>query len=171
MTELYDRMAVVPDDFQCFYKPALEKVLGPISDPGYYVIKRSAIQLPEYGVMLTKEQVNFLVKEYLDRVLRTTITKSSSGYASVTGLKIKYVENPLVDKIHSEDGWITLQDTSKVSFDPEIFYEAVDPMQAKKDIEEIEAKMAAQKKASKEKKAAEKEEKAAKKAAKTSKGA
>jgi hypothetical protein len=168
LSNLYDRMAVICDDFKAYYKPELEKALGStIQEPGYYIIKGSAVRLAEYGFMLTKEQVVFLVKELFSRILRTTITKTSNGHATVGSLQIKYVEDPLMDKISSSDGWAHIQDASTVSFEPEIYYEKVDPIQAKKDLEEIEAKQAALKKESKEKKAAEKE---AKKAARAAKG-
>ena len=163
LSELYDRMAVNSDDFTTLYKPELEKALGPIHDPGYYVIKNSAVQTPEYGFILSGSQIVFLVKELFKRLLRLSINKSSGGYAEVAEVQIKYVEDPLKHRMNIDADWIPLSDEEQIQFDPDIFYERMDDETARSYTKLIEKNLADSKKRSKERKIEQKAERNARK--------
>ena len=114
MSELYDRLAVIPDDYNSRYRPILEKHLNSkLADPGYFVIGSSAICTPEYGFVFSPEQQQILVREFFKRLLRTQVTKSAGGYAQITEVKIKYVSDPLIDRIDSSENWKTLKNENE----------------------------------------------------------
>jgi hypothetical protein len=131
MSELYDRLAVLPDDFDVYYRPILEKHLNSkLEKPGYFVIRSSAICTPEFGFAFTSDQQQALVREFFKRLLRTQVTKSAGGYAHVTEVKIKYVRDPLVDRVDSSEGWKALSKEADVEFLPFSFYEQYDHAKA-----------------------------------------
>lgn len=173
MSDLYDRMAVHPDDFLLF-KAAFENLLGPLVDPGYYVDRLASCKYPEYGLLLNEEQVKTMARELFGRILRTGITKAG-GLASVTRVKIKYVQDALKDRMFDEngditqDGWITIKDESDVEFTPAFFYEKVSDDEAKGILDEVAISEGKLKKSREEKKEEKKAAKEAKKAAKAKK--
>lgn len=167
MSELYDRMALNSDDYADFYKPFLEKAMGStLGEPAYYIINGSAIETPEFGVLLNGEQIQFLAREFFKRLLRTSISKASNGHAHVTEVTVKYVQDPLADTFDSTEGWKRLSSEGDVSFKPHFFYKKIDTSEAENILKAVEEEQASRKTISAEKKKAEKEEKAAKKAKK-----
>ena len=120
--DLFDRQAFNPDDFS-IYRPYLEKGLNSkVSDPDYYTIKTSVVKLPEYGLLLTDEQQLFLAQLFFYKLLTLSIMKSG-GYAEVTSLEIKYCNDPLTDRLTSNDGWVTITHPDQIIFTPAQFYE------------------------------------------------
>lgn len=162
MSELYDRLALNPDHFEDLYRPSLEKHIGKVSERGYYSIKNSSIPLSEYGLLLTNEQIVFLVKEFFKRLLQLNITKATA-FARIKEVSIKYVKDPLKDTFDSEEGWETLKTLDQVNFESEVFYQLEDENAARKEEEDLKRLLAEQKKENKDKKKAEKAEREKKK--------
>ncbi|MEN6624247.1 MAG: hypothetical protein ABFD50_22210, partial [Smithella sp.] len=140
LSEVFDRMAVNPDEFEDLYRPHLEKSIGEkVADPGYYLMKNAVNPLPEEGVLLTQAQTIFLVKEFFKRLLSLNITRSASAYASLSGLQVKYVRNPITDKMDSEDGWIIIKEIDDIKIDHiTTAYESISDLAAKEMLNDIE---------------------------------
>lgn len=143
LSEVFDRMAVNPDEFENLYRPYLEKsVGGKVANPGFYLMKNAVNPLPEEGVLLTQPQTILLVKEFFKRLLALNITRSASAYASLSGLQVKYVRNPITDKMDSNDGWIHVKDISDIEIDRiATAYESISDSAAKDMLEDIEGGM------------------------------
>jgi hypothetical protein len=168
MSELYDRLAVIPDDFNTYYRPVLEKHLNSrLLEPGYFIIRGSAICTPEYGFTFSADQQQALVREFFKRLLRTQVTKSAGGYAHITEVKIKYVYDPLVDRVDSAEGWKTLGKESEIEFKPFSFYEQYEQAKALEIIKVQDESIQKAKAEGKEKKLEEKKAKAEAKEART----
>ena len=152
MDDKFDRRAL-KDDSAKRYIECLAKTLGSkVSDPGYYVIKNSAYQVPEYGILLTDEQIKFLLTTLFEKMGCVSIGKSQTGYAIEDDLKFKVVQNPLTDKM-DDTNWISKIDMKDISFDNP--YEKVDAKAAVAQAQEVQDKVAQKK----EEKAAKKKEK------------
>ncbi len=144
LSEHYDRLSSDIDSFNNLFRPKLEKTIGSVSDPKYYIIKNSAILTPELGVVLNNDQILFLTREFFKRLLRFRVTKAG-GYVEMTGVRIKYVVNPLKDRMNSDDGWIDLKgidDIMDINFQCEQFYEERDDEEAKGIIAIMDAEVA-----------------------------
>ncbi len=143
LSEAFDRMAVNPDEFENLYRPHLEKsVGGKVADPGFYIMKNAVNPLPEEGLLLTQPQTILLVKEFFKRLLSLNITRNASAYASLSKLQVKYVRNPITDKMDSEDGWIHIKDISDIEIDSiATAYESISDSAAKEMLNDIEEGM------------------------------
>lgn len=140
LSEVFDRMAVNPDEFEDLYRPHLEKsVEGKVTDPGFYLMKYAVNPLPEEGVLLTQSQTIFLVKEFFKRLLSLNITRSASAYVNLAELQVKYVRNPITDKMDNEDGWIYVKDIDDIKIDNiTTAYESISDSAAKEMLDDIE---------------------------------
>jgi hypothetical protein len=122
--QIFDRYSFNPDKFD-IYKKCLSKCLPNFnSELGYYKFKTSFVDIPEYGILLSSENVLYLVKETLKRILKLNI-RNKNAYAKLNSLKIKLVQNVFVDTMESEDNWLeikTLEDIDNLNFEPELFY-------------------------------------------------
>lgn len=124
LDDKFDRRALQSDCAKK-YIACLAKTLGsPVSEPAYYQIKGSAYQIPEFGILLTDEQVKFLLKTLFEKMESISIGKSQVGYAMEDSLKFKVVQNPLKDKMWDKDNWNTTLDLDTLTFDNP--YEKVD---------------------------------------------
>jgi len=125
--QLFDRMALNPDIFPDYKKFLSTKLPNFNSELSYYQIKGSAIELPEYGFMLSNENVIFLVKDLFTKMLNLKIRKASA-FAEVSSIKYKIVNDPFEDKFSDEDGWLELNKNviETLNFDNEDFYEKYD---------------------------------------------
>jgi len=145
---IMDRHQINPDYFP-IYKELLKKKLPNFqSELGYYQLKESCIEVPEYGVLLSNENVNYLVKEGLKKLLIIDIKRKGS-YARVKSLKIKFVVDPINDTHSNDNGWITiktLEDVESLNFDTHMFYDSVDLKVAKQLRENLENQFEAAKK-------------------------
>jgi hypothetical protein len=141
--QAFDRYAFNPDKFE-MVKLILKRRLPSFdSEMGYYQIKNSSIEIPEYGFLFSNENVVFLIKEGLKRLFVLNVGRRDS-YTKTSKLRIKLVENPLVHTHTSQDDWIeinSISDIDNLQFDVENFYEFVDQDEAKKLREEIERKI------------------------------
>lgn len=168
MSELYDRLALQPDYFEPAYRPILEKHLNTkLSKPGYFIVNGSAICTPEYGFIFTAEQQVMLAREFFKRLLRTQVTKSAGGFAQVTEVQVKYVADPLNDRVDSKEGWKTVTKETDIDFTPFSFYEQYEDKKALELNKELEDAVQKSKSEGKEKKMEDKKNKAAAKEART----
>jgi len=165
LSDTFDRMAVNPDDF-ALYRPHLESSVGSkVDDPSYYLINSAVNAIPEEGVLLSQSQTALLVKEFFKRLLALNITRNASGYASLSGLQIKFIHDPITDKMDDEAGWITIKKVDDIKLKPEeitVAFSKVSNNEAESLMEGMAAEMAKAKevkKESKEKKAKAKKEK------------
>lgn len=146
LSDLYDRMSINPDHFPLYFRPELEKTFkSPVSDPAYYVMSNSCIFTPERGIVLSNDQILFLTREFFKRLLGLFITKSSGGYAETSKVEIKFMSDPIEDKMNSDEGWIelkTLDDINNISFEADKFYDLVPEEEAEGVISVMKAKMA-----------------------------
>lgn len=159
--EVFGRYTFNPDKFNIFKDFLSKKMPNFKSELGYYQLISSSVNIGEYGVLLSNENILFLVKEALKRLLGINIMRKGS-YAKVNSLKIKLVENPIEDTLNDEYGWIKLsteKEINELDFNSEIFYELVDENEEKlkrriidKKLDEIKANKKAKVKAEKGKK-------------------
>jgi len=124
----FDRRSFNEDDFPML-KDFLSKNIKTFnSELGYFTMKNSAVDIPEYGFMYNNEDVNFLVKEYLHRLVEAEI-KRKNAYTKVSKVEIKFVYDVFEDTHSNESGWIQLKsrdDIDNLSFEMEEFYEEND---------------------------------------------
>jgi len=162
---VFDRYQINPDYFQ-LYKQFLQKKLPNFnSELGYYQLKDSSIEIPEYGVLLSNENIVYLTKFALKLLLGINIAKKG-GYARTSSLKIKLVTDPLDHIYNDENDWITVQtskDIEALDFNAHKFYKEIDLELAKKFRMEFTEKIAECKRIASE---AKKEKKAKKKKSK-----
>ena len=105
------------------------------------------------------------MKEFFKRLLSLNITRSASGYASLSGLQIKFVHDPITDKMDDEAGWVAIKKMDDIKIKPDeitVAFGKVSNAEAKTLMEDMTTEMARAKevkKESKEKKAKAKKEK------------
>lgn len=138
---VFDRYNLNPDLFE-LYKENLKKHLPKFDgELGYYQLKNSLINIPELGFLLSKDEINFIVKMILKKLLALTIRRKDS-YARTELMKIKIVNDPIEDTFDNPNDWITLKNNDQIDaldFNIDYFYDLVDVNEAKKlrmDIEE-----------------------------------
>lgn len=132
---IFDRYEINPDYFKIYKEFLSKKMPNFKSELGYYQLKNSSIEIPEYGILLSNENVNFLVKETLKRLLNINITRKGA-YANTSSLMIKLVNDPIIDKIDDDNNWIEIKnekDINNLNIDFEYFYEKVDDDKSEKD--------------------------------------
>lgn len=122
--EIYGRYNFDPDKFE-LYKQYYE-LYFPESNLqlDYYQLKTNSIDIPEYGIKFGTDEIKYMIKEFFKRLLGMNIKRRGS-YAKTATLKIKLVENPLVDTRESEDNWITISNESEIEnldFDIQDYY-------------------------------------------------
>ncbi|MCX5814286.1 MAG: hypothetical protein NT178_17340 [Proteobacteria bacterium] len=166
LSDTFDRMAVNPDDFKSLYRPHLENSVGSkVNDPGFYMINSAVNAVPEEGVLLNQDQTTLLVNEFFKRLLSLTITRNASGYANLSSLQIKFVHDPITDKMDDEAGWNLVRKVDDIKLKPEeivVAFSKVSKEKAESLMEDMAAQMAKAKevkKESKDKKAKAKKEK------------
>lgn len=134
---IFDRYAFNSDDYSILEQFLKVNIPNFNSELGYYTLKTSAIDVAEYGIKFSDENMLFLIKEVLKRILAINITRSSS-YAKLSKLSIELVYNPLNP---SENVWVdinSIEDIDKLSFDIDESYILADETEVKKQREEIE---------------------------------
>lgn len=157
-----DRYSFNPDHFE-IYKKFLSSRMDGVEDLelGYYKLVNSIVNLSEQGFLLSKEQLNFIVKMILKKLLALHITRRGA-FAMTESLQIKFVTNPLVDTFTSQDNWVDItseESIDAIDFEPMFFYGKVSDEEEnalRNEIKEMESKLSKSKKdKSKEKKEAE----------------
>jgi hypothetical protein len=154
-----DRYSFNPDKFGV-YKQFLQNSLPDKElSLAYYQFATSNVLIPELGMKLSDQNVVFLTKQLLERLLLMNVRRAKS-YAKTAVLRIKLVEDPFTDTFGSESNWITItnkNDIDTLDFSVHSFYDVVDPEKVKKEKAEIDNKVAQAKEDNKTAKANKKE--------------
>jgi hypothetical protein len=141
LSDLFGRRAMNPDKLKIANK-YLEKRLGsPLQEPGYHLLKDSVMLIPEYGILLTPDQMVTLTKTFFFHLLRFNIIKSRA-YTRISSLKIRYIEDPLED---FEKPLQNVLEKGKINMDPltikpsdiNIFYKRLSDKEAKEHMGEV----------------------------------
>lgn len=130
--EVFDRLAFNPDNFD-EYVSAMKSRLSTFNPKlGYFQIKGSVVEIPEYGIQLSKDNVVQLTKELLSRILKVKIRKASA-YAEVVKVSYKLVYDGFKDKMSDDNNWLELteENISEFNFEPENYYVEYDDNDAK----------------------------------------
>jgi hypothetical protein len=138
---IFDRNSFNADDFDIL-KMFLSKNLPNFnSELGYYNLKTSAIDVSEYGFKLNNENIIYLIKETLKRILTISIERATA-YAKLDTLKIDLIVDPLDSTKNQTIELKSLQDIDELNFEIYQFYSLSDETTAKntRDIIENEIK-------------------------------
>ena len=157
--KIFDRFSFHPDMFGIYKQFMKTKFPSFDSELGYYQIKNSIVEIPEYGYKLSNDNVVLLVRELFERLLKFNI-KRKGAFVETAQLEFKLVHDVLEDTYANEEGWTTLTNKSginAISFVAEDFYVEEDTESAQEKRALIKADYESRKEASKEKKAAKKE--------------
>jgi hypothetical protein len=156
--QVYDRYCFNPDKFPIYKQFLQSKLPNFNSELGYYKLVGSSFDISEFGFKLTNENVLFLVKQTLKKLLGLSINRKG-GFAKASSIKIKLVENPLNDTFNNEENWIEIKtesDIDNLDFVVEDFYSLTDTEFAKQQRIDVESRIkaleAAEKQKSKDKK-------------------
>ncbi len=159
--QIFDRFSFNPDMFNIYKQFLKTKMSSFDSELGYYQIKNSIVELSEYGFKMSDENIQLLVRELFERLLKLNIKRKGS-YAETAVLEYKIVYDVIEDTFANENGWVTISnrnDLNAITFNVEDFYVQEDTNLAKEKRALIEADYNSRKLESKEKKAAKKEAK------------
>lgn len=121
---IFDRMGIHPDWVtNGLAEQVLHNLYGDMANPtiGYFTSSQKCLtsSISEFGIMLNKELVNYLIKYILINVMKCSI-KRNTAFANVTSLSIKVVDNIFEDNFESPNGWIDINsedDIKKLDFD------------------------------------------------------
>lgn len=127
---IFDRFSFNPDDFNDI-KFFLNKNLPKFdSELGYYKLKTSVIDVAEYGIKLNNENILFLVKETLKRILNISIERSGA-YLKTKKLTISLVIDPLKPNKNIDIEINDIDDINNLYFEPVDYYELFDENESK----------------------------------------
>lgn len=137
---VFDRYSFNPDDYSIL-KSFLSHYLPNFdSDLGYYQLTTSTINVSEYGIKLTNEQMVFLIKETLKRILNLSILRAGA-YAKVSKLTVELVTNPINSKDNTFIEISGVDDIENLSFEVVEHYVPTDTSEAIEQRGEIERKL------------------------------
>ncbi len=128
--QAYGRYNINPDFFKFFAEELKKNFPNFDGKLKYYNLKYSSTKYPELGLLFSEDDIKFLMKEFIKRVLDIKIQRSGA-YAILESLEVKFVYDPITDKLNDEDGWIkinTIEEFENLISDEsvEIFYEEAD---------------------------------------------
>lgn len=116
MSEIHDRMSVNPD-LAGVYRHNLSQHLGSEVSPIKYWNKiNDMYQIPEKAIKLTDDQVRMLAKDIFRRLVSLQVFKNG-GFVVCESVDILLVDDPTVDNISSEDGWISIKNGNVVNLE------------------------------------------------------
>jgi hypothetical protein len=136
---IFDRYSFNSDDYSILKTFLTHNLPNFNNDLGYYSLKTSAIDVAEYGLKLTNEQVLYLIKETLKRILNIKIERSTS-YAKLSKLSIELVYDPINPKNNTWVDITSIEDIDSLFFEIDESYVLADESNAKeqrKTIEEV----------------------------------
>lgn len=121
---IFDRNAFNADEFDLFSKFLKTRMENFNSELGWYGMKNSVNQIPEYGFKFTNDNILFLVKHLFQSILEMNIRRK--GALAVTNeLEYKLVYTPTEDTKYEENGWVSIkskEDIENINFEVEQFY-------------------------------------------------
>lgn len=132
MDLLYDRKAFDPDMFNHFKKCLQKNMPSFDSDAGYVTLKRGIDKLPEYGVLLSNDDMLFMVKYIFEEILSMEILRAHA-YARRSSLEYKLIYDAVDDNINKENGWVKITSTKQIDdfdCDFERFYKQEDTIES-----------------------------------------
>lgn len=133
---IFDRCSFNPDEFSMLSTFLSNNLPNFNSELGYYNLKTSAIDVSEYGLKLSSENIKYLIKETLKRILNLQILRAGS-YAKTTGLTIELVYEPLNPKSNKIIKIESIDDINTLDFEVDEYYVLTDETEAKKQRELI----------------------------------
>ena len=139
-SQLFDRFALNPDKFEKYKTYMGLKMPNFNSELDYFIQPQSDVMVPEYGFILSNENLVLLTRMFFKKLRSLSIGKRSA-FVNVTSLEYKIVYDPLVDTFYSENDWVSIDtssDIDKVDFNSEFFYEVTDKDNAKKLLKSVE---------------------------------
>jgi hypothetical protein len=137
---IFDRYGFNSDDYSIL-KPVLSNYLPNFdSDLGYYQLITSSIKVSEYGIKFTNEQIVFLIKEALKRILNFRILRSGS-YVKMSKLTVELVINPINSKENIFIEINSIDDIENLSFEVVEHYVLTDTSESIEKHNEIERKL------------------------------
>ena len=128
---IFDRYQFNSDDYsilKTFLGHNLPNFNGEL---GYHALKTSAIDVAEYGVKLTNEQIVYLIKETLKRILSLRIDRATA-FMRLKSLKVELVVNPI--NLMKKKVWVDInsfEDIDNLNFEVEESYVLVDESNAR----------------------------------------
>jgi len=125
---LYDRQMINPDDFEKFKYFLKSKLPSFNSDINYFTLNSGSDKTPEYGCLLSNDDINFLVRRILEMMMEAQV-KRTHAFAKTSKLEYKLVYDPIDDVFDKENGWVSLEkrkDIEDFECDFEIFYSEAD---------------------------------------------
>jgi hypothetical protein len=127
---IFDRYSFNSDDYEILKTFLIHTLPNFDGELGYYTLKTSVIDVAEYGLKLTNEQIVFLIKETLKRMLQIRIDRATA-YAKIKSLTVELVMDPLDSK---KNIWVDInsnEDIDNLNFDVEESYVLADESNAK----------------------------------------
>lgn len=133
-SQVFDRQAINPDKENIFRTNLGNQFGSEVPGIKYYQVIDSAMQVPEQGILLTEDQINFMVKYFFRRLLGYNVQKAKA-YRKLDTLKIRLITDPLDPQTEPE---IILRNETGLVGEPvfnskefEIFYKDISDDQAK----------------------------------------
>jgi hypothetical protein len=128
---IFDRFSFNSDEFETLKTFLNGNLPNFNSELGYYSLKTSAIDVAEFGIKFNQENIVFLIKETLKRILSLNILRSGS-YAKTNGLSIELVYDPIDSSTNKTIVINSIDDIDNLNFEVEDFYVLTDESEAKK---------------------------------------
>jgi hypothetical protein len=109
VSDVHDRLSFDSDYAETF-RDLIKDHLGEVSEPQFYSKNGDVYDIPEYGILLSEDQVKYLANDVLKRLAKFNLFRSTTGFAKTTKVEIKIVNDPLEDLAGESDGWVTIFD-------------------------------------------------------------
>lgn len=117
LSDIHDRLSFDSDYADVFREKLSAKIGSEVPEAGFFKKKGSAYDIPEHGILLTQEQVHFLVLDILKRLARFNLIRTVTGTAYTTKLEVKFVNDPLTDTTNNPDGWVVVFNNGQFNAD------------------------------------------------------
>lgn len=127
---IFDRYSFNSDDYSILKTFLMHTLPNFNGELGYHTLKTSAIDIAEYGLKLNNEQIVFLIKETLKRILQIRIDRATA-YAKIQSLKIELVTDALNSK---NNIWVDInsnEDIDNLKFEIDESYVLADESKVK----------------------------------------
>jgi hypothetical protein len=97
VSDVYGRRAIQDDEVDIFRDLLSQHLGSDVDEARYWRRLDGSSTVPEFGILLTNEQVQDLVQHLLRGIAEIQIVKSATGYAKTSRIQIKPIQFPLVD--------------------------------------------------------------------------
>lgn len=81
----------------------------------YFKLRDTEFILPEKGILLSNEDCNNLVRHFFNLLLKNNRISRKGGFAEISSIQYKIVNNVLTDTIDNEDGWTEIKNFKDVN--------------------------------------------------------